>query len=339
MNCGAQVTPYAPYAPNAGYAQYQPPNSGYTPYQQPYPQYPPYAYSTTYPPYAMPPYGPKPLSKGRAFWRGTLPVILFLVLQVVATLVALLVSVMAEFTIVFNEGLEAFLNALYNYDPTSTVLNGLLLSTTMSIILFSIMYFKQKDTFSIRQAGSPVVFPLAILLAIAGSFMLTTVLSVIQNLLGTDLLTSGLEFEDLSIEQAVLSMILVVFLVPVAEEICFRGLSQNHFHKRFSFWAANCLQAGFFGLVHGVPIQIGYAFLIGLLIGWMYHKSGRLSVAIIAHMAFNSGGYILEFIPNIDKVFDSIEQQMLYLFAPSLLVFIATLFIFAKTTLRKSMEN
>jgi len=286
----------------------------------------------------MPPIGPKPLSKGRVFWRGTLPVLLFISLQIIATVVAIVMYFIFGFADILSGETKDFFDTIAYGDVTSIVINGLLCSTIMSIILFSIMYFKQKKNFSIRQAGSPVVFPITILLAVAGSFMLITVLSSIQILLGTELQTSGLEFEDLTIEQSIISVVLVVFLVPVAEELCFRGLSQNHFYKKFSFWAANCLQAGFFGLVHGVPIQVAYAFLIGLLIGWMYHKSGRLFVAIIAHMAFNSGGYILELIPNIDGVFESVLQQMLYLFAPALLVFVATIIIFAKITRRASTE-
>jgi len=232
----------------------------------------------------------------------------------------------------FTDGFDAFFDNLFYGEFTSIVLNGLLVSTVLSIILFSIMYFKQKKNFTIKQSGSIATYPLTILLSIAGSFMLITVLSIIQDLLGTHLQTSGLEFEELNFGQAILSMALVIVLVPIAEELCFRGLSQNHFYKRFSFWAANCLQAGFFGLVHGIPIQVVYAFLIGLLIGWMYYKSGRLGIAIAAHMAFNSGGYILELIPNIGAVFESIGLQMLYIFTPSLIVFLATLLLFTKFT-------
>ena len=316
MNCGVSAAPYTPYTHYAHYA--------------------PYAY---YPPYSMPPYGPKPLSRGRAFWRGILPVLLFVALQLVASIVVLLISVFAELTVAFSDGLDAILYTLDNIDYTSTVLNGLLVSTVLSIILFSIMYFKQKKGFTIKQSGSIATFPITILLSIAGSFMLITVLTVIQDFLGTYLQTSGLEFEELGFWQALLTMALVVVLVPIAEELCFRGLSQNQFYKRFSFWAANCLQAGFFGLVHGIPIQVVYAFLIGLLIGWMYFKSGRLGIAIAAHMAFNSGGYLLEFIPNIDKVFESIGLQMLYIFTPSLIVFLATLLLFAITTRKTGAES
>ena len=344
----AQNTPYAsqtqytppnpPYTPYAPHTQYTPQNTPYAPqpyasYTQPYAAYPPYI---GYPPHAMSPIGPKPLSKGRAFWHGVIPVLIFVGLQIVATLATMLVFFISGFTSAFTGGFEDFFDILIYGDFTTLVLNGLLVSTILSIIIFSIMYYKQKKTFSITRSGSNAAIPITIIMAIAGSFMLITVLSIIQILMGTDLQTSGLELDDLGLGQLILSMLLVVILVPIAEEICFRGLSQNHFYKRFSFWAANCLQAGFFGLVHGVPIQVAYAFLIGLLIGWMYFKSGRLSIAIIAHMAFNSGGYILELIPNINDTFESIGLQMLYVFAPSLLVFAATFLLFARLTRSKS---
>ena len=47
------------------------------------------------------------------------------------------------------------------------------------------------------------------------------------------------------------------------------------------------LSAVFFGLYHGNFVQFLYAALLGMLLALMYHRTGTLWTAIVAHMAAN----------------------------------------------------
>ena len=53
-------------------------------------------------------------------------------------------------------------------------------------------------------------------------------------------------------------------------------------------WIAVVLQAALFGLIHGTPVQIGYAFVMGLLFGYIRHRTGSILPTIVAHAAFNA---------------------------------------------------
>lgn len=53
-------------------------------------------------------------------------------------------------------------------------------------------------------------------------------------------------------------------------------------------WLALVLQAAIFGLVHGTPIQMVYAFLMGLAFGFLRRRTGSILPGFAAHAAFNA---------------------------------------------------
>ena len=53
-------------------------------------------------------------------------------------------------------------------------------------------------------------------------------------------------------------------------------------------WAAVVLQAVLFGVVHGTPVQMAYAFLLGLAFGFLRSRTGSILPGIAAHAAFNA---------------------------------------------------
>ena len=83
-------------------------------------------------------------------------------------------------------------------------------------------------------------------------------------------------------------------LAPVAEELVFRGAvlrallswSKNH-------WGMIALSAVFFALVHGNPAQMPHAFLVGLLLGWMYWRTGSIIPGVAFHWVNNSVAYVM----------------------------------------------
>lgn len=76
-------------------------------------------------------------------------------------------------------------------------------------------------------------------------------------------------------------------LVPIMEEITFRyGLHRN-IAKSNVVWAY-IISAIVFGLVHGNPIQIMYATVMGVFLSFAYQKTNNLWYPIVIHMAVNS---------------------------------------------------
>lgn len=80
----------------------------------------------------------------------------------------------------------------------------------------------------------------------------------------------------------------VSVIVPVAEELVFRGAILTALLRNGKKpWVAIVLSALFFGVAHFNPAQSANAFVLGLLLGWVYWRTGSLWPAIAIHITNN----------------------------------------------------
>ena len=83
----------------------------------------------------------------------------------------------------------------------------------------------------------------------------------------------------------------IAIVVPILEEFLFRGAIEGHLlRKGWSPKWAILVSALIFGIIHGNPAQIPFAFLIGLLFGWLYYRTRSLVPGIVGHIINNSFG-------------------------------------------------
>ena len=82
------------------------------------------------------------------------------------------------------------------------------------------------------------------------------------------------------------TFVIVVLIAPTAEELLFRKLLTERIVK-YGELAAVLASGLFFGLFHGNLNQFSYAFLLGLFLGFIYVKTGKLGYTIGLHMAIN----------------------------------------------------
>jgi uncharacterized protein len=84
--------------------------------------------------------------------------------------------------------------------------------------------------------------------------------------------------------------ILVVLAAPVSEEIFFRGFLFGGLRGRMSFWPAAVISGLLFGLVHlpGGPLQVPPLVVFGVLLAWLYERTGSLGPPILMHAIQNS---------------------------------------------------
>lgn len=83
----------------------------------------------------------------------------------------------------------------------------------------------------------------------------------------------------------------VGILAPIAEEILFRGAILRCLFTLFSkrmHWLPIVLSALIFGLAHGNMGQAPHAVALGLLLGWMYYRTGSIIPGIVLHWVNNS---------------------------------------------------
>ena len=86
-----------------------------------------------------------------------------------------------------------------------------------------------------------------------------------------------------------LGMLSIALLAPVLEELLFRGAIQNILLSTLKKpWAAIVISSLIFGVVHMNPAQIPFAFLLGMMFGWLYYRTGSLLPGIIGHVLNNS---------------------------------------------------
>ena len=74
-------------------------------------------------------------------------------------------------------------------------------------------------------------------------------------------------------------------LAPLSEEIVMRGAILKELLKsqKLSVWGAIAISAAMFALIHMNPAQMPHAFIIGLLLGWMYWRTGSILPGVAYH--------------------------------------------------------
>ena len=95
----------------------------------------------------------------------------------------------------------------------------------------------------------------------------------------------------------------ICIFAPLVEEVVFRGAVLRSLLQRMnSRWGAIALSAFLFALVHLNPAQMPHAFLIGLLLGWMYERTRSILPGIMVHWVNNTVVYVVyNLLPNLSE--------------------------------------
>lgn len=83
-------------------------------------------------------------------------------------------------------------------------------------------------------------------------------------------------------------IVAIVIAAPLAEELMFRGLVYRGWRKLLGGKMAVVLSALFFGVYHRNVVQGLYAFLLGLLLIYVYELFETIFAPIVFHMAANA---------------------------------------------------
>ena len=81
----------------------------------------------------------------------------------------------------------------------------------------------------------------------------------------------------------------IAIVGPIAEEVLMRRVILTEIAQATGKkWWGIFVSAFLFALIHGNPLQIFFALPAGILLGWLYCKTGRLIVPICVHIMNNS---------------------------------------------------
>lgn len=137
------------------------------------------------------------------------------------------------------------------------------------------------------------IFFVALFIQFAVSSLLNILAVVAPDLMGQYMeVMEGLGMS----EPSIISMLYVIIMAPLAEELLMRGLCLKILENSFPFWAANFLQALYFGIYHMNLVQGCYAFVMGLILGRLVKKYGTLKASILCHFIINFSGQVMSVI-------------------------------------------
>lgn len=155
-----------------------------------------------------------------------------------------------------------------------TVVLGLMLYRPLRMIDF-------REAFTPRHLGGVTVVAIVVL-AIATSMGLNMILDTF------DIPDFVSEFMA-DIMRTPLGLLYACLMGPIVEELTFRGAIQGWLHRHgVRPWVAIVVASVAFGIMHMNPLQIVFASLLGMVLGYVYWRTGSLWLPCLIHICNNT---------------------------------------------------
>lgn len=235
------------------------------------------------------------------FLRTILVFIIVLLVQAAGVIVSTLVSALLggesiQITSLFQSVLDR------TNDPT-TQLYSLLFYSIIAIIIFGIWYNGRfiapfKGMKRNYQSGFSLLTILTLVITAFGmQFVGESIVNIISRIAPAIASSYNETISTIGIGSSYSPIMLayVVVLGPIAEELIFRGLIYRFSRLAFPFWAANVWQAALFAIFHMNLVQGIYAFVLGLVFGYIAHRGHGIRYSVFAHIATNALGCFAAF--------------------------------------------
>lgn len=156
---------------------------------------------------------------------------------------------------------------------------------SMSVTLAGILFYRRARggsgpwaRFSVRGLN-PVLLLWGFVLIFAVGVVLEPVLRLLPEL-------------SLDVGRGVWTILSLVLFAPVFEELICRGVVLGSLRSRYGVTTAWLVSSLFFGILHGQPVQVISATVIGLILGYVYLATDSLWPAMILHALNNAVAYL-----------------------------------------------
>lgn len=170
-----------------------------------------------------------------------------------------------------------------------------MISGVLTIGIFSLVFLVKKknilEGISVKRFKLVSVIPL-ILLGAALNIFISLLLGMIpfpeswinsyQD--SSSMLTEGNYF---------IAVIATAFIAPVVEELTFRVLIYTRLKRAMSSVIAAVITSLIFGIVHGSIVWCMYAFVLSIVLIWIFERFDSVLANITVHIAFNALGILL----------------------------------------------
>ena len=228
--------------------------------------------------------------------------------SIVPFLLAMGIQYIAVFFLMFLSAIFMFVVApkltgnSYVYDDLMTLWMDMDFNAIVMIIfsvscsaIFALWYYKScGGNFlpNVKKTFHPLQFLGLILLTPGTQFFTSILIGVVSTVFPSwlEAYEELMESAGMGNEITIFMMIYSVLLAPISEELIFRGVTMRIARRAFPFWIANIIQAVLFGAFHMNMLQGVYAFVLGLILGYICERGGSIYLSIIFHFFFNLWG-------------------------------------------------
>lgn len=210
-------------------------------------------------------------------WICLYPVIIYTVIQFMAMLaMCFLCGIMGIATV------ETVIDFVSQYTLQLTAI-----SAVISFVLLIVFFYFDKKRGRIRQNSNARI--LDYIMAALGGAGIAIVLNIIISISG--IIKFDAVFKEVSSEMLntpfALSILCVGIILPIIEEVIFRGLIFNRIKYQYNYIAAIIISSIAFGIYHGNITQGIYATVMGFGLAYAYNKTDSLLIPVCIHISAN----------------------------------------------------
>lgn len=97
-------------------------------------------------------------------------------------------------------------------------------------------------------------------------------------------------------------LVLYGVISPFAEEVVFRGVVYNRLRRLYSPAVGIVMSGALFGAFHGNPVQGVYGACLGMLMAYLYERSGKFGIPFLFHAVANLAVYTTARLERVQEI-------------------------------------
>ncbi len=208
-------------------------------------------------------------------------------LFIIAALIGIEIVIAVIYITIFGE--------FQSGDPAAT---GVVLVLANIIVFAGLMTYKKLSFADLFHPGESSSRAVLLLLTLPIALLFAGAAVVIDDLMAWVLVLlpmtqSQYDMFARLMSDGVTTLIVLCLVAPFLEEMLFRGVFLRSFLQQYSTKQAIVFSSAVFGIAHMNIYQTLTAFILGLMLGWIYLRAQSLWPCIVGHAAFNLSGFLL----------------------------------------------
>lgn len=139
---------------------------------------------------------------------------------------------------------------------------------------------------------------------------------VLQNIINLSEITTKVESYE-AVQKTLyakgigVQILVLGILNPICEELIYRGLIFRRERESGGFLQAGIFSSLIFSVVHGNMVQMIYAFVVGILLAYLYEKFGSVWAPIAGHIIMNMTSVLLTYFKFYQVIYQNITFVMI----------------------------